>query len=111
MNNRLFILTNQNNQSFLIKANCPEIAMIKAERMGDLGWAIEDELSADKYCYSIMRREYMNNYDELVDILYNYFKARAEDRMLDAYMYADEFENITNKRDHEDIINYVLTSY
>jgi hypothetical protein len=97
----------------MIEANSPEIALVKANRMGDLGWSIVDELSAEEYCYRITKAHFCSEtqYNEITDILYNYFKARREDRLFDAYLYVDEFENITGLREHDDIINYVINNY
>ena len=111
MKNRTFSLVNKQGQSFIIIANSPEVAIIKANRMGDLGWSIVDELSANEYCYKTIKRAMSQGYDEMKDILYNYFKALIEDRLFDAYLFADEFENITGKREYEDIVNYVLKFY
>lgn len=111
MKNRLFSLLNSKGQSYLIEANSPEVALVKANRLGDLGWSIVDELSANEYCYKTMKRAMSQGYDEMKDILYNYFKALIEDRLFDAYLFADEFENITGKREYEDIVNYVLKFY
>ena len=111
MKNRLFSLLNSKGQSYLIEANSPEVALVKANRLGDQGWHIVDELSANEYCYKTMKRAMSQEYDEMKDILYNYFKALIEDRLFDAYLFADEFENITGKREYEDIVNYVLKFY
>ena len=111
MKNRLFSLVNSKGQSCLIEANSPEVALVKANRLGDQGWHIADELSANEYCYKTMKRAMSQEYDEMKDILYNYFKALIEDRLFDAYLFADEFENITGKREYEDIVNYVLKFY
>ena len=111
MKNRLFSLLNSKGQSYLIKANSPEVALVKANRLGDQEWHIVDELSANEYCYKTMKRTMSQEYDEMKDILYNYFKALIEDRLFDAYLFADEFENITGKREYEDIVNYVLKFY
>ena len=111
MKNRLFSLLNSKGQSYLIEANSPEVALVKAKRLGDQGWHIADELSANEYCYKTMKRAMSQGYDEMKDILYNYFKALIEDRLFDAYLFADEFENITGKREYEDIVNYVLKFY
>ena len=111
MKNRLFSLVNSKGQSCLIEANSPEVALVKANRLGDQGWYIADELSVDEYCYKTMKRTMSQGYDEMKDILYNYFKALIEDRLFDAYLFADEFENITGKREYEDIVNYVLKFY
>ena len=111
MKNRLFSLLNSKGQSYLIEANSPEVALVKANRLGDQGWHIADELSVDEYCYKTMKRTMSQGYDEMKDILYNYFKALIEDRLFDAYLFADEFENITGKREYEDIVNYVLKFY
>ena len=111
MKNRLFSLVNSKGQSCLIEANSPEVALVKANRLGDQGWHIADELSANEYCYKTMKRAMSQGYDEMKDILYNYFKALIEDRLFDAYLFADEFENITGKREYEDIVNYVLKFY
>ena len=111
MKNRLFSLVNSKGQSYLIEANSPEVALVKANRLGDQGWHIAGELSVDEYCYKTMKRTMSQGYDEMKDILYNYFKALIEDRLFDAYLFADEFENITGKREYEDIVNYVLKFY
>lgn len=111
MKNRIFSLISKDDKTVIIKANSPEVAMIKAGRMGDLGWSIVDEISTDEYCYKTMKRAISQEYDEMKDILYNYFKARREDRLLDAYLYTDEFENITGMREYEDIVDFVLKFY
>lgn len=111
MNDKIFSLISKDDKTIMIRANCPEVAMIKAGRMGDQGWTIIDELSADEYCYKTMKRAMSQEYDEMKDILYNYFKARIEDRLFDAYLFTDEFENITGQREYEDIINYVINNY
>lgn len=111
MKSRIFSLISKDDKTVIIRANCPEVALIKAGRMGDLGWSIVDELSIDEYCYTTMKRAIGQEYDEMKDILYNIFKSRKEDRLFDAYLYTDEFENITGMRDYEDIVNYVINNY
>ena len=111
MKSRIFSLISKDDKTVIIRANCPEVALIKAGRMGDLGWSIVDELSVDEYCYTTMKRAMSQEYDEMKDILYNIFKARREDRLFDAYLYTDEFENITGMREYEDIVDYVLKFY
>jgi hypothetical protein len=111
MKSRIFSLISKDDKTVIIRANCPEVALIKAGRMGDLGWSIVDELSIDEYCYTTMKRAISQEYDEMKDILYNIFKSRKEDRLFDAYLYTDEFENITGMRDYEDIVNYVINNY
>ena len=55
MKNRLFSLLNSKGQSCLIEANSPEVALVKANRLGDQGWHIADELSVNEYCYKTLR--------------------------------------------------------
>lgn len=111
MKNKIFSLVNQNNQTFMIKANSPEVALIKAQRMGDLGWFIIDELSADEYCYKITKVSLGKSYDELTDDLFRYFKAVMRGLKFDAYMYADCIENILGVREHADLVKYVIDNY
>lgn len=111
MKSRIFSLISKDDKTVIIRANCPEVALIKAGNIGDLGWSIIDELSIDEYCYTTMKRAISQEYDEMKDILYNIFKARKEDRLFDAYLYTDEFENITGTREYEDIVDYVINNY
>ena len=73
MKNRLFSLLNSKGQSYLIEANSPEVALVKANRLGDQGWHIADELSVDEYCYRVTKTKLGEGYDELTDELYQYF--------------------------------------
>ena len=111
MKNRLFSLVNSKGQSCLIEANSPEVALVKANRLGDQGWHIADELSIDEYCYRVTKTKLGKEYDELTDELYQYFKALKEDRFLDAYIEADLIENLIGIRDYDDIVKYVLENY
>lgn len=111
MNTRLFSLLNSKEQSYLIEANSPEAALVKAYRLGDEGWYIVDELSADEYCYRVTQTKLGEEYDELTDELYRYFKARINDQYFDAFVQADLIENLINIREHEDIIKYVVDNY
>ena len=111
MKNRIFSLLNSKGQSFIITANSPEVALVKANRLGDQGWHIADELSADEYCYRVTKAKLGEEYDELTDELYQYFKALKEDRFLDAYIEADLIENLIDIRDYNDIVKYVLENY
>lgn len=111
MKNRLFSLLNSKGQSCLIEANSPEVALVKANRLGDQGWHIADELSVNEYCYKTLKRALSIEYDELTDELYHYFKASIHDRYLEAFMHADLIENLIGIRDNEDIVKYVLENY
>ena len=111
MKNRIFSLVNEKGQSFIITANSPEVALIKAGRMGDLGWHIVDELSTNEYCYKTLKRALSIEYDELTDELYHYFKALIHDRYLEAFIHADLIENLIGIRDNDDIVQYVLKYY
>ena len=111
MKNRTFSLVNKKGQSFIITANSPEVAIVKAGRMGDLGWHIIDELSDTQYCYITIKRELSKGYDELIYELYHYFKAIMNDRYLDAFIQADLIENLIDIREYEDIVKYVVNNY
>ena len=111
MKKRKFTLVNQYGQSFVIKANSPEVALIKAGRMGDIGWHIVDELSDTQYCYITTKRALSKENNELTNELFHYFKARMTDRYLDAYMHADCIENLIGIREHEDIVKYIIDYY
>ena len=75
MKSRIFSLVSKDDKTVIIKANSPEVAIIKANRMGDLGWSIVDELSANEYCYKTIKRALSIEYNELTNELYHYFKA------------------------------------
>ena len=111
MKNRLFSLLDSKGQSCLIEANSPEVALVKANRLGDQGWHIADELSVDEYCYRVTKTKLGKEYDELTDELYQYFKALKEDRFLDAYIEADLIENLIDIREYDDIVKYVVDNY
>ena len=111
MKNRTFSLINKQGQSFIITANSPEVALIKAGRMGDLGWHIVDELSVNEYCYKTLKRTLSVKHDELTNKLYHYFKALMHDRYLEAFEQAELIENLIGIRDNEDIVKYVLENY
>lgn len=111
MKNRLFSLLNSKGQSYLIEANSPEVALVKANRLGDQGWHIADELSVDEYCYRVTKAKLSKGYDELTNELYQYFKALKEDRFLDAFIQADLIENLIDIRDYDDIVKYVVNNY
>lgn len=111
MKNRLFSLVNKKGQSFIITANSPEVAIIKARRMGDLGWHIVDELSVNEYCYKTLKRALSVESDELTDKLYHYFKASRCDRYLEVFVHAESIENLIGIRDYDDIVKYVLENY
>ena len=111
MKNRLFSLLNSKGQSYLIEANSPEVALVKAYRLGDQGWHIADELSIDEYCYRVTKTKLGKEYDELTDELYQYFKALKEDRFLDAFIEADLIENLIDIREYDDIVKYVVNNY
>lgn len=107
----LFVLVNKEGQTIMIKANCPELALIKAGRLGDVGWSIVCELSEITYCHSTLKAQLSKGYDELTDELYCYFQSLIDDRRFDAYIHTDCIENILNIREHEDIVNYVIDNY
>ena len=111
MKNRLFSLLNSKGQSYLIEANSPEVALVKANRLGDQGWHIADELSIDEYCYRVTKTKLGKEYDELTDELYQYFKALKEDRFFDAFIEADLIENLIDIREYDDIVKYVVNNY
>ena len=111
MKNRLFSLLNSKGQSYLIEANSPEVALVKANRLGDQGWHIADELGIDEYCYRVTKTKLGKEYDELTDELYQYFKALKEDRFLDAFIEADLIENLIGIREYDDIVKYVVNNY
>ena len=111
MKNRTFSLVNSRGQSYLIQANSPEVAIIKAGRMGDLGWFIVDELSDNQYCYTVLKRALNKEYDELTNELYCYFKSRMRDLYYDAYRHLEKIENIINIREHDDVVKYVVNHY
>lgn len=111
MNTKLFNLINSEGETIIIQASIPELAMIKAGRLGELGWSITDELSADDYCYKTLQRALSREYDELTDELYHYFKSRMEDRHYSAYLHADCIENLIGIRDYDDIVEYVMRYY
>ncbi len=111
MKNKSFVLIDNNDRTFIIKANCPEVAYIKAGRLGDLGWFIEDELDSDKYCYTVMKIEYAKEHNELNKVLFNYFKSKISDKHYDAYLHLDRIEQMINLNNHEDVVNYVLKCY
>ena len=111
MKSRIFSLVNKQGQSFIIIANSPEVALVKANRLGDQGWYIADELSIDKYCYKTLKRELSKGYDELTDELCCYFKALIHDRYLEAFVAADLIENLIEIREYDDIVKYVLENY
>jgi hypothetical protein len=111
MKNRLFSLVNKKGQSFIITANSPEVALVKANRLGDQGWHIADELSVNEYCYKTLKRALSIEYDELTDELYHYFKASRCDRYLEVFIQADLIENLIGIREYDDIVKYVLENY
>ena len=111
MNNKIYNLINNNGETIIVYANSPEYALIKAQRLGDLGWSIDCELSDTEYCYNILKTELSKCYDELTDDLCRYFKAIIKDCRFDAYIYADCIENVLCIRNHKDIVNYVLENY
>ena len=111
MKNRLFSLVNSKGQSYMIYANSPEVALIKAQRMGDQGWHIVDELSTNEYCYRTLKRAFNIDYDELTDELFHYFKSVMHDRHFQAFEHADCIENLIGIREHSDIVHYVLSNY
>lgn len=111
MKNRTFSLVNSKGQSYFIQANSPEVALVKAQRMGDQGWHIIDELSIDEYCYRVTKTKLGEGYDELAYELYYYFKALKEDKFLNAYIQADLIENLIDIRNYEDIVKYVVNNY
>lgn len=111
MKNRLFSLVSSKGQSCLIEANSPEVALVKANRLGDQGWHIADELSVNEYCYKTLKRALSVEYDELTDELYHYFKASRCDRYFEMFIHADLIENLIGIRDYEDIVDYVLRYY
>ena len=109
MKNRIFSLVNKDNQSFIIQANSPEVALVKAQRMGNLGWSIVDELSVDELCYRLLKS--VKDYDELTDEMRCYFKALLDDRLFDAFIHSDLIENLIGIREHDDIVKFVLENY
>lgn len=111
MKNRLFSLVNSKGQSYLIEANSPEVALVKANRLGDQGWYIIDELSVNEYCYKTIKRALSIEYNELTNELYHYFKASRCDRYLEVFVHAVLIENLIGIRDYDDIVKYVLENY
>lgn len=111
METKLFNLINNEDEVVTIQASIPELAMIKAGRLGELGWSVTDELSADDYCYKTLKRALSKGNDELTDELFHYFKSRIEDRHYSAYLHADCIENLVGIRDYDDIVEYVMRYY
>ena len=111
MKNRIFNMINNQGQSFLIQANSPEVALIKAGRMGDLGWHIVDEFGDDQYCYTVLKRALARENDDLTNELYNYFKSRMRDLYYQAYCHLENIENIIGIREHDEVIRYVVNHY
>ena len=111
MKNRLFSLINSKGQSYLIEANSPEVALVKANRLGDQGWYIADELSTNEYCYKTIKRALSIEYNELTDELCHYFKALIQDRYLEVFVHAVLIENLIGIRDYDDIVKYVVNNY
>ena len=111
MKNRLFSLVNSKGQSFMIYANSPEVALVKANRLGDQGWHIVDELSSNEYCYRILKRAFNTDNNELTNELFLYFKSVVHDRHYQAFAHADCIENLIGIREHSDIVHYVMSNY
>ena len=51
---------------------------------------------------------YQEQYDEMIDILYHYMLSYKEN-LPDIMLFRDEFENMTGERDHEFIVDYILS--
>ncbi len=111
MKNRVFSMINGRGQSYLVQANSPEVAIIKAGRMGDLGWHIIDEFSDEQYCYITLKRALSKEYNDLTNELYRYFKSRMRDLYFDAYCHLENIENIIGIREHDEVVRYVVDNY
>lgn len=48
-------------------------------------------------------------YNELYDVLYNYMLTYLNGPEIDNYLFLDEVENLTGMRNHDAIIDYILT--
>jgi hypothetical protein len=116
MRNRKFIVVNTADKSYLIRANCVEVALIKAGRLNEADWYVEDELSDSMYCYTVMKRVLAQNkklgfYEEIVDRLYKYFKARISDKYYDSYIQIESIEDLIGIKEHNDLVDYVINNY
>lgn len=67
--------------------------------------------SKEVLAFKYIKERYNNNYDELVDALYQYMHSYMNGYDFDVCMFADEIENLAGFRNHEDIINYILKYY
>lgn len=67
--------------------------------------------SKEVLAFKYIKERYNNNYDELVDALYQYMYSYMNGYDFDVCMFADEIENLAGFRNHEDIINYILKYY
>ena len=109
--NKAFTLVNNIGQTIIVIADCYEVALVKANRLGDLGWSIVCEVSDTEYCYKITKASLGESYDELTDDLFRYFRAIMRGLKFDAYIYADCIENILGVREHADLVKYVIENY
>jgi hypothetical protein len=104
-------MINNRGETFIIQANCPEVAFIKAGRMGDLGWHIVEELSDTQYCYTVTKKALSKECDKLTNEIFHYFKSRMADRYYNAYLHAEVIEELIGISDHDDIVRYVINNY
>ena len=63
-----------------------------------------DVMAFGKIKYLYEREEY----SELVDIAYHYMTAFIRETS-DIVMFRDEFENVTGIKEHQQIVNYIMT--
>ena len=52
---------------------------------------------------------YGMEYNELYDVLFNYMLTYLNGPDIDNYLFKDEVENLIGIRNHDDIVDYILT--
>lgn len=61
--------------------------------------------------YETLKYEMENNYTEITDILFNYIESYINQKWFDVGLFADECENITGLRNHDEILELIKKLY
>ena len=67
-------------------------------------------MNLDMLAFSRAKNLYYGlEYNELYDVLYNYMLTYLNGPEIDNYLFLDEVENLTGIRNHDAIVDYILT--
>ena len=67
--------------------------------------------SKEAIAFVLVYKKYNNDYNELVDSMFQYMNAHLNNILFDKELFRDEIENLIGIRKHKDIIKYIMTNY